>query len=138
MSCREEEESECGQVLDPSPAAGKAAHLLFQGHNCVDSEVSTLAGISDTNRSREEEPCCQDLKAAPTGQRHFRLETSLFQHRNTAGSLELAHLCEESASVSSSVPSSPEVLPLLFGVFKRGGNRNLYQRSKQRQTCRRC
>lgn len=66
MSCGDGEESEHGQVLVPSPAAEEAAHLLFEGHHCVDSEVSALAGIGDANRSREEEPRCQDLKAAPT------------------------------------------------------------------------
>lgn len=62
---------ERGRVLVPSPTADEAAHLLFEGHNRVDSEVSALAGIGDTNRSREEEPRGQDLKAAPTGQDVF-------------------------------------------------------------------
>lgn len=61
-------ESEHGRVPLPSPAVEEAAHLLFQCHNRVDSEVPALAGIGDPNRSREEEPRRQDLKAAPTGQ----------------------------------------------------------------------
>lgn len=68
MSCGDGEESEPRQVLLPSPAADEAAHLLFEGHNRVHSEVSALAGIGDPNRPREKEPRGQDLKAAPTGQ----------------------------------------------------------------------
>ena len=68
MSCRDGEQSARGRVLVPSPATAEAAHLLFEGHNRVDSEISALAGIGDTNRSREEEPRSQDLKTAPTGQ----------------------------------------------------------------------
>ena len=71
------EELERGRVPAPSPAAEEAAHLLLEGHNRVDSEVATLAGIRDANGAGEEEPRGQDLQAAPTGQ-DFELETREF------------------------------------------------------------
>lgn len=39
-------------------------YLLFQGHDCVYSEVSTLTGVSDSHRAREKQTSSQHLQAA--------------------------------------------------------------------------
>lgn len=41
-------------------------YLLFQGHDCVHSEVATLTRVGDAHRAGQKEPSSQHLQAAPS------------------------------------------------------------------------
>lgn len=50
------------------PVSELSPYLLFQGHDCVDSEVATLAGVCDTHGPRQEQACSQNLQTTPETQ----------------------------------------------------------------------
>ena len=48
----------------PAVRRQEKTYLLFQGHDGVDPEVSTLTGVSDAHRAGQEETSSQHLQAA--------------------------------------------------------------------------